>query len=333
MSSRNIWSALVLMLFATTAFAQTVSPVVQPVTGGSVSGANLHLHFTVGEPLNSTFSGGGRELSIGFEQPEMELKVDSAISNLYCTGDSIRIYYTALGIYGPGNLFTVQLSDAVGSFAAPVNLASDTGKSSGSIGAVIPTAMTGGTNYKVRVVSSYPVLNGGSKTITIHSPKGAVTPSDTTVWTGQQITLTGSGGLSYYWPSLGITTPTAIVEVDDDTDVFTTIITDTVGCINTVTIAAFSNDTLTLTVSGNPSTLEPGDSTIIIATANIPGTTITWSRDNLINIEGQSFGSGGNVRLLLTNNTNSVQFVNFTFNAVFGSYKAMTARGGESDLP
>ncbi|HTB52191.1 MAG TPA: hypothetical protein VK718_05380 [Ferruginibacter sp.] len=82
----------------------------------------------------------------------------------FCAGASgIIINFT----YAPdssftGSTFTVQLSSATGSFAAPVNLQSipSDGSDSQSITVAIPASTASGTNYKMRVVSSLPAVNG-----------------------------------------------------------------------------------------------------------------------------------------------------------------------------
>jgi hypothetical protein len=178
MSIRNILSAGVFMLLAMTVFAQTISPTVQPAQGGTFTGGNLQMQFTIGQPLNQTFTAGSNEFSLGFNQPEQNLIIDSAVGNLFCAGDSIRVYYTALGVYGPGNLFTVQLSNAAGNFVALLNIATDTGRNSGNIAAIIPTSIASSSNYRVRVVSSYPVFIGGpSSFFNINSRPDSVLPT------------------------------------------------------------------------------------------------------------------------------------------------------------
>jgi gliding motility-associated-like protein len=77
-----------------------------------------------------------------------------------CAGKAINVTYTALGPFLAGNTFTAQLSDAAGSFASAVNIGSVTSTTSGTISATIPANTPGGTGYRIRVVSSTPVLFG-----------------------------------------------------------------------------------------------------------------------------------------------------------------------------
>ena len=83
----------------------------------------------------------------------------------YCQGTGITIPYTANGTYTAGNLFTAQLSDASGSFAAPTSIGTVASITSGTIAATIPSNTTVGTGYLVRVVSSTPVTVGAASAV------------------------------------------------------------------------------------------------------------------------------------------------------------------------
>lgn len=78
----------------------------------------------------------------------------------YCAGDNIAISFTANGTTNTGNTFTAQLSNAAGSFTNPVTIGTLTASESGSINGTIPSATLSGSGYRVRVVSSDPVITG-----------------------------------------------------------------------------------------------------------------------------------------------------------------------------
>lgn len=67
---------------------------------------------------------------------------------------SISIPFTLTGTMNSGNVVTAQLSDAAGSFAAPVTLGTLTTTTSGTITGTIPAGTITGSGYRVRVVSS-----------------------------------------------------------------------------------------------------------------------------------------------------------------------------------
>jgi hypothetical protein len=78
----------------------------------------------------------------------------------YCQGATLSVPFTATGTYTAGNVFSAQLSDAAGSFAAPIVIGTLSSTVSGSITAQIPPAATPGSGYRIRVVSSAPATVG-----------------------------------------------------------------------------------------------------------------------------------------------------------------------------
>ena len=82
------------------------------------------------------------------------------ISNLFpnpniCRGSKMAINFAATNAFAANNNFTVQLSDASGSFANPIIVG--TGNTT-PVNITIPMIVTDGTGYKLRVLSSNPVL-------------------------------------------------------------------------------------------------------------------------------------------------------------------------------
>ncbi|MCC6768668.1 MAG: T9SS type A sorting domain-containing protein [Bacteroidia bacterium] len=97
----------------------------------------------------------------------------------YCPGADIVVPFTSTGTFASGNTYKVELSDANGSFANPTaigTLASN--GNSGNVNATIPAGAANGTGYRVRVVSTDPVVNG--------SPNG----TDFAIAPGQEIVVT-----------------------------------------------------------------------------------------------------------------------------------------------
>lgn len=75
-------------------------------------------------------------------------------------GTAVGVPFGITGTFSGSNVFTAQLSDASGSFAAPVNIGTLNGSSAGTIAATIPAGTPAGTSYRIRVVSSAPVAIG-----------------------------------------------------------------------------------------------------------------------------------------------------------------------------
>lgn len=126
-------------------------------------------------------------LDPGFGIDDMRIIANAAVPNsiatntlsgsAYCQGEQLSVPYTAQGTYTAGNLFSAELSDATGSFAAPTVIGTLSSLVSGSITCTIPVLMPPGSGYRIRVVSDQPVTvgtdNGLNITITSAPYAGA----------------------------------------------------------------------------------------------------------------------------------------------------------------
>ncbi|SCY25676.1 MopE-related protein [Flavobacterium caeni] len=72
----------------------------------------------------------------------------------YCPGAAFDVDLTAEGYYTDSNVFTVQLSDASGSFDDPSAIATLNGAIAESIPVTLPLVITPGSGYRLRVVAS-----------------------------------------------------------------------------------------------------------------------------------------------------------------------------------
>jgi hypothetical protein len=88
------------------------------------------------------------------------ITVNSITAKNLCGSQQFNLSFDASGTYNNGNVFTVQLSDAAGSFAAPLAIGNITATKSSIIKCTIPLHITNGNGYKVKVVSNNPVVNG-----------------------------------------------------------------------------------------------------------------------------------------------------------------------------
>jgi gliding motility-associated-like protein len=126
---------------------------------------------------------------------------------LLCAGDSAFISYTVPdGLFGGANLFTLQLSNAVGDFSNPTILGSVINTKSGTISAYIPPNLSTGSGYKMRIVSVAPVSfsNVSHQNLTIRKrPAPPVVASnspvcvDDTLWLFAVVPDTGTA--KYNW--------------------------------------------------------------------------------------------------------------------------------------
>lgn len=160
-------------------------------------------------------------------------------------GDTIQIIYQATGTYTSGNQFTVELSDAAGAFTSPISLGSLTGTAaSDTIEAVVPAGTAAGAGYRVRVVSSNPVITGsdnGSNLIVgiIPTLSGVATDVSCNGGSDGSIDITPSGTaqpFTYAWSN----TPTTEDVTGLTAGSYTVTVTDSNGC--TVSSAYMVNE-------------------------------------------------------------------------------------------
>lgn len=77
------------------------------------------------------------------------------------TGTAVNVPFTSGGIFNTGNVYTALLSDATGSFTTPTDIGTLTSTANtGTISATIPAGTVTGSNYKIRVIASNPVVVG-----------------------------------------------------------------------------------------------------------------------------------------------------------------------------
>jgi gliding motility-associated-like protein len=115
----------------------------------------------------------------------------------FCADDNLIVSYTTTPTFFGGNIFTAQLSDASGNFAAPVNIGSVVATTDGNINATIPANTLYGTGYRIRVVSDNParVSPDNGVDITIH-PKPTADFNFTLGCEGQPVQFSDASTIS-----------------------------------------------------------------------------------------------------------------------------------------
>jgi Leucine-rich repeat (LRR) protein len=140
--------------------SQTISRQSISSAGSTLTGGSYMLTFNVGETVIPTLSAGGVIITEGFEQPGEQIQT-GIIPAVACVGTVINVPFIATDLLA-SNTYTAQLSDALGSFASPINVGTLAGNGrTGTIAAIIPVT-PGGSGYKIRVVGSVPLTIGTS---------------------------------------------------------------------------------------------------------------------------------------------------------------------------
>jgi hypothetical protein len=126
-----------------------------------------------------------------------------------CRGTAIDVPYTVNASVNANNTYTVQLSNASGSFASPTTIGTLASTAlTGTITANIPVGTAPGNGYRIRVNSSQPVQLGSPSPnpITIIAtpvqPGSISTNGSTTFCSGQgssTLSITNQAGMNYQW--------------------------------------------------------------------------------------------------------------------------------------
>ena len=165
----------------------------------------------------------------------------------YCPGAAISVGFTinnCPGNFAPGNIFTLQLSDANGSFIAPVSLGTLASANAGNISGVIPASAIAGNGYRIRIISSsqpfisqpfnieLSILSIQTASITISANAAQICAGDNVVFTSS-INNVGASP-SWQWKKNGINVGTNSSSYSDNSlvssDVITCELTNTGAC-------------------------------------------------------------------------------------------------------
>jgi hypothetical protein len=206
-----------------------------------------------------------------------------------CQGDSLKLPYGVTQPFRPGNTFTLQLSNASGSFASPTNLATKTTQFGDTFRLVVP-ALTAGTGYRLRVVSSAPQDtsedNGNSIRISSY-PAQPVASAGSVTCTGQPLNFTATGGgtgVLFYWTgpdnftstlqNPSIASPTMLATGDY------IVSADKGGCVLKDTVTVTIGQTPAKPTASNSGPVCAGGILNLFATNSTTGATYQWAGPN-----------------------------------------------------
>ena len=223
---------------------------------------------------------------------------------IFCKGEVFSLPYSITGAFIPGNIFTAQLSDSIGSFQNPITIGSRSAVDAGTINCTIPGSIALGQYYRIRVIASTPSIYGFDNGINLSiygvpNPKINGMSSVCIGQTNSIYSIDSSAGTSYTWSTLKkgtingpLNTKTINVswnQVGIDTIIVRQTIIET-GC--------FKDTSLIVTIQALPIPVINGNNTVCEGTKNslysIPvqnGHTYQWKSLSKGNITGTSTGN------------------------------------------
>lgn len=215
------------------------------------------------------------------------------LSSPVCQGAVIPVSYTLNSPVNAGNTFTVQLSNAAGSFTSPINIGNVTSDVSGSINAIIPPGTPAGNGYRIRIISSDPIqissISPNPLTVTLTPTSPTISASGTTTFCEGSGNVTLSvplqQGVNYRWIKDGNTTVGANSNTYSATTggIYTVELLnscDTVISANSITVNTVSPAPVPSISANGPLSFCQGG-TVQLSVYHQPGLTYQWFKDGL----------------------------------------------------
>lgn len=224
----------------------------------------------------------------------------SISSSPLCACSIVNLPFTSTGTFTAGNTYTAQLSDALGSFAAPTTIGTLVSvANTGTIACTIPCSTVSGTAFRIRVISSTPAVIGTDNgvdiiinAVTVPSVSINALPSGP-ICAGDAVTFTATptnGGTTptYQWQINGLNVGGATSSIFSTTslsngDIVNVTMTSNASCATPITV---SSDTITMIVSSSvtasvaitstASTICAGDAVTFTATPSNGGAAPTY---------------------------------------------------------
>ncbi|MBA3828577.1 MAG: T9SS type A sorting domain-containing protein [Taibaiella sp.] len=155
--------------------------------------------------------GGGDGLLVKFNQDTVVVINQPYRDTLLCPGSTFNVAYSTSYSFFSGNTFSVQLSNATGSFTAPTLIGTSTATTSGTVACTIPAATPTGTGYRIRVTANSPNFVSPDDYYNIqivnNVPTSPTATSNSPVCVGDTIKLSGKSlapdPITYTWTGPG----------------------------------------------------------------------------------------------------------------------------------
>lgn len=163
------------------------------------------LTFRLRATANTTTSAGWEYIMSCFSGNTIDV---DWISSPLCQQSSFSVPFTRYVTVASNNIYTVQLSDSLGNFGSPINIGTlNSTDSTGIIAATIPTTVLAANGYRIRVVSSNPVVLGSPSPNSISIIANPVQPVISNLGTSSFcngigstiLSINNQAGINYRW--------------------------------------------------------------------------------------------------------------------------------------
>lgn len=296
----------------------------------------------------SNYNGASRNHIARVFGGDYNINTDVLSGTKFCGGNTLNVPFTVAtnlptagtGPFNTGNVFTVQLSNANGSFSNPTVIGTLNGISASPISATIPTLQAPGTGYRIRVVSSDPVIIGADNgvNLTVNGPISAMLTGPSTLClnaTGATITFTGTGSTAPYTFAFNVNGgPTQYAAPITGSSATITIPTGTAGSftynLESVSVQGGCTQTLSnaitvvvnngLVLTGSQTNVIPGGGASGSATVLVSGGVAPYSYSwNTIPVQTSQTATGltpGTYQVTVTDAANCTKTRSFTINQI-----------------
>ncbi|WP_276134998.1 T9SS type A sorting domain-containing protein [Polluticoccus soli] len=238
---------------------------------------------------NGSYSLGGIAYEFYFADDTVVTVDQPYTDTLKCPGDSVHVAFTTTQPMQAGNVFTLQLSNAFGSFATPTNIGTLTGTTNGTIHGKLPN-VTPGTGYRVRITSTNParISQDNGVDIKVVTTLGSIfAGSNSPICEDATLNLTASGGLpvtTFTWSGPGSYTsssqnPSITGALPSHSgDYIVTALTN--GCSVKDTVTVLVKPKPAVPTANNNGPVCEGASINLTANSTTPGALYNWTGPN-----------------------------------------------------
>ncbi|MES2619734.1 MAG: T9SS type A sorting domain-containing protein, partial [Bacteroidota bacterium] len=259
--------------------------------------------------------GSGKDSAVFWQyEPDPSILSLDASDSVICHNQTFTVPYNMGGVFDTSNNFTLQISDSTGNFANVLDIGSLHATLSGTITTTMPPTVPAGSGYRMRVVSSNPVVTGTviEQSFSVLSsvvPSITIAPSANPSCQGSSVMFSATGqnggnNPTYQWKLNGTTVGGNSASYSSSTlqtgDRVWSVFSSSVFCAippvvnsDTVTMTVLTTQPPTVQLTSSADSICSGTMVTYTATpANVYNPTYNWYyNDALVQINGLTYAN------------------------------------------